>query len=216
MMGMQVSGSGGLSLFRGRRIQLMGNRPPIGGHKSSAAHLQMTAPVGGFAMFKRIPLTQGKVAIVDEVDHKWLSQWKWYAAKGTSTYYARRSVWENGKTREIQMHRAILDAPPDMEGDHINGDGLDNRRANLRLCTQSQQRMNAKKQANCTSKYKGVTWDKRRQKWSVLIVCRGQRDWRGYFDDEQEAARAYNIGARKWFGDFAKSNVIEKEERCRH
>jgi len=160
-------------------------------------------------MAKTIPLTQGKVAIVDNADYEWLTQWKWYAAKGTSTHYARRSVWENGKTRDIQMHRIILNASSGMEGDHINGDGLDNRRSNLRVSTQGQQAMNRRKQAGCSSKYKGVSWQKRARKWESHIGINGGQKYLGYFDNEAEAAATYNVEARELFGRFAKLNIID-------
>ena len=159
-------------------------------------------------MSKTIPLTQGKVAIVDNADYEWLTQWKWYAAKTISAYYARRSVWENGKTRDIQMHRVILNAPAKKQVDHINGNGLDNQRVNLRLCTNSQNHMNGKKCLGCSSKYKGVSWHKQTHQWQSFIGINNTQKYLGRFDSEQEAAATYNAEATKLFGQFANLNVI--------
>lgn len=204
--------------FRGHRTQLniLGNQPSIGGFTSSVTYPQTVAPMEGFAMSRTIPLTQGKVAIVDEADYEYLNQWRWYAAKGSSTYYARRGIWENDKTRDIRMHCVILNPPPSLEPDHINGDGLDNRRCNLRICTRSQNSMNRRKHPNCSSKYKGVSWYKRDCKWeSYIYTDDRQKKHLGYFNDEEEAAAAYNTEARERFGEFAKPNVIDKEEPCK-
>ena len=89
-------------------------------------------------MSKEIPLTQGKVAIVDDTDFDWLNQWKWYVLNKRPRYYAARSVGPRGKQTRIYMHRFILDPVSGMEPDHINGNGLDNRRANIVACTRSE------------------------------------------------------------------------------
>jgi len=154
-------------------------------------------------MSKRIPLTQEQFTIVDDADFKWLNQWKWhYQSKG----YAARSVQKNGKTRLILMHRAILGVPAGMYSDHINGDRLDNRRMNLRICTNSQNSMNRRKRSGCSSIYKGVYWEKAINKWRARIKLHGKRKDIGYFDDEQEAARAYDQAALELFGKFAQLN----------
>jgi len=165
----------------------------------------MTAQsTGGFTMPKRIPLTQGRVAIVNNADYEGLSQHKWYATKGGAVWYAKRD--ERGKT--VLMHQLILNPPVGTESDHINGDGLDNRRSNLRLCTHAQNQMNSRKRTNCSSQYKGVDWDKSHCKWRARIMADGKRHHLGYFDDEIDAARAYNKAAKKGFGEFAKLNAI--------
>ena len=157
-------------------------------------------------MSKRIPLTQGKFAIVDDADFERINQWKWFAAKGRSTYYARRSIWENGKTRNIQMHRVILNTPPGKQSDHINGDGLDNQRVNLRACTNSQNQMNRRKWGNCSSIYKGVYWDSCRRRWRALIQRNKRQRRLGYYDTPKEAAIAYDEAAERLFGGFALSH----------
>lgn len=163
-------------------------------------------------MTQTIPLSQGKVALVDDVDHEWLSQWKWYAAKGEVTYYARRSIWKNGKTKDIQMHRAILNAPLGKLVDHINRNGLDNRRCNIRVCTPSQNLMNARKRRDCLSRYKGVSWNARDQRWQAYIKIDYRQQALGQFRNETEAALAYNEAARELFGEFARLNEIPHKE----
>ena len=197
------------SFFRAVRDNRIswGEQPSIGGQTSSSAHLQMTAQsMEGFAMSKRIPLTQGQFTIVDDADFDWLNQWKWYAARATSTYYAVRKESETDKS--IRMHRLLLNPPPGIESDHINGDGLDNRRSNLRLCTRSQNNANRRKFSLCSSRYKGVSWQKRYRNWRARIWISGKEKQLGLFDDEQKAARAYNRAAIALFGEFARLNIL--------
>lgn len=210
-MTMQASVFGGLLLSGSYHAQShrSGEMPSSGGLTSSARCLHMMAePVEGFAMPKRIPLTQGKFAIVDDEDFDWLNQWKWYAARRGKVYYAVRGIRIKGKRHGIQMHRLILEPPLGLEPDHINNDGLDNRRANLRLCTRSQNRANSRKQPNCSSRYKGVSWNKRGRHWTAYITTNYKRRHLGCFDDEEQAAAIYNAAAKAEFKEFAKPNLI--------
>ena len=157
-------------------------------------------------MPKQIELTQGKVAIVDDEDFEWLNQWKWYAVRRGTIWYAVRTK-RLPKRRIIYMHRIIMEPPVDLQIDHQNMDGLDNRRCNLRICTRSQNLMNSKKcHLDHTSRFKGIYWNKRDKKWHARIGHKGHHI--GYFDDELEAAKAYNKIAFKLFGEFARLNVI--------
>lgn len=104
---------------------------------------------------KKIKLTQGKYAIVDDEDFEWLNQWKWCYCK-----YVIRDIILNKKNKRIYMHRLIMNTPEKMQTDHINGNKLDNRRNNLRICTQSQNNMNRKISKLNTSGYRGIYWDK--------------------------------------------------------
>ena len=107
------------------------------------------------------------------------------------------------------MHRVIMDAPKGMHVDHINGNGLDNRRENLRLCTNSQNHMNRKTHRDSSSKYKGVSWNKRNSKWQAYIGSGIKRKNLGYFASESDAAKAYDIKAKECFGEFARLNLGE-------
>ena len=103
---------------------------------------------------KYIPLTQGKLAIVDDEDFEWLSQWKWHFNRKK---YAARTINHSGK---LYMHQVILNTPKGMLSDHRNGNGLDNRRKNLRACNVQQNKANSRLPKNNTSGFKGVYWEK--------------------------------------------------------
>lgn len=150
-----------------------------------------------------IPLTQGKVAVVDANDAPALLAYRWQAAKSKRTYYARRAVTvPPGRQRYISMHRQIMGDPPGKEVDHENGDGLDNRRANLRVCTQAQNSRNKRLHANNTSGFRGVRRSKDTGVWIASIAG----TYLGSYDTAEEAARAYDTRAREMFGAFAKLN----------
>ncbi len=159
-------------------------------------------------MSKQIPLTQGKVAIVDDADFEWLNQWKWYACKKHYCWYAVRTQWQDGKNKQIQMHREILKPLADMQTDHKDGNGLNNLRNNLRVATGSQNQHNQKPR-KATSKYKGVHWHQGEAKWHAQIRMDKQQCHLGVFVCEIEAARAYDAAAVVAFGEFAYTNFQE-------
>ena len=155
----------------------------------------------------RIPLTQGYFAIVDADDYEELNQYKWHVKVKSNGRYAYRT---QGR-KEIPMHRQILNAPAGMWCDHINHNGLDNRRCNLRLCTPQQNAYN-RRPLGGTSKYKGVHWDRHRRKWRARIRHNGRLIHIGYFDYEADAVIAYDDYAIEMFGEFAYLNHRHRPE----
>jgi len=162
---------------------------------------------GGLMPTLLIPLTQGKFALIDEQDADLVVPFKWCANQIGNTFYAvRNSPRVDGKRTTILMHRVILNAPPGMGVDHINGNGSDNRRQNIRICTTSQNMSNQRTREGFTSQFKGVCWDKHRNKWRACIRTDGKTIHIGYFIEETEAAVAYDASARDLFGEFARLN----------
>ena len=161
-------------------------------------------------VFMRIPLTKGKFAIVDVGDFAEINKHKWYTSQRGRFSYARRGDGiKHGNKTAIAMHREIMGHPKNMYIDHINHNGLDNRRANLRLATPKQNAWNnLPRKGNYSSKYKGVSWHKRDRKWYAKIVIHGKAKHLGGFNDEKAAAAAYNSAAKKLFGEFACLNKI--------
>lgn len=159
-----------------------------------------------FAIIRTIPLTQGKVAIVDQADYGMLSHWKWYAAADSATWYARRGHRHSGaKHMTISlMHRMVMLPDPSLVVDHVNGNGLDNRRCNLRICTQGQNQQNQR--AWTGTLYKGVRWAPRQRRWVASINPGERRLHLGYFKTAEEAARAYDSAAMSHYGSFARPN----------
>jgi hypothetical protein len=163
----------------------------------------------GDSTVKYIKLTQGKQAIVDDDDFRWLNQRNWHADKGYSCYYAARGKRGSRKPYTVLMHRQIMKPPEGMEVDHINHDGLDNRRENLRLCTRSQNRMNSLRPKTNKSGFKGVAWNKRNRKWQVQLYKNRRCVYLGLYFCIIKAAEAYDKAAIKEFGEFARLNFPE-------
>jgi hypothetical protein len=159
-----------------------------------------------------INLTQGLQAIVDDEDREYLCKSKWHVLREHDRCYAGRTEPNiNGKHVAILMHREIMKTPKGMDVDHINGDGLDNRRINLRNCTRSQNLMNKKVGERNTSGYKGVCLDAVRKKWRSYIFVGGKQEFLGRHGTPIEAAQTYNAAAMKHFGEFARLNSIPME-----
>jgi hypothetical protein len=148
---------------------------------------------------KEIPLTQGLVAIVDDDDYEELMKYKWCARRGSSGFWVaiRNTSIGEGRPRQIQMHRQILDAPKHMEVDHANGNTLDNRRRNIRLATRSQNLANRKTFSG--SGYKGVSRYSNDNSRFIMQFAQ-------VYNSAEEAARAYDRVARIVHGEFAKLN----------
>ena len=151
---------------------------------------------------KRIPLSDGFYAYVDAADHESLSKHSWYLANG---YAARR---EKGKI--ILMHNEIMNPPKGKMVDHANHNKLDNTRRNLRNCTRQQNMRNTRKHVGSSSPFKGVGYSKQHGRWYARIFFEGRQVWLGLFDDQVEAARAYDYAAVGCFGEFANPNFPEE------
>jgi hypothetical protein len=160
--------------------------------------------------YRLIPLTQGENAIVDAEDFEWLSQWNWYAnwSPGTKSFYACRSPGSRkyGTVEFIKMHRVIMKCGEGEEVDHRNHNTLDNRKPNLRKCTPKQNAFNRRCHRESYSGFKGVTFDKRRNRWYTYIRPSGKQIFGGSFGSAKEAAKAYDDLARIHFGEFAHLN----------
>jgi hypothetical protein len=160
----------------------------------------------------KIPLTQGYEAIVDAEDAERVLAHNWHAHVGKRGVYARRNAARiGGKRGVILMHRWIMGlGPGDPEVDHRNHDTLDNRRNNLRACTNSQNQANrSRKTRRTSSRYRGVTLHRRSGRWQAAIRVNGKDFYLGLFNCEEEAAIAYNVAAREHFGDFSALNELE-------
>ncbi|MBN1358996.1 MAG: HNH endonuclease [Sedimentisphaerales bacterium] len=150
-----------------------------------------------------IPLTRGLHAIVDAEDYEWLSKYKWYASPSPrpGAFYAR---YTRGKFRMKLMHRVIMPPPKGKVVDHINGNGLDNRRCNLRFCTQAQNSRNSRKHSGAKSRFIGI--HPHRDKWDVVVTHNRKQHYGGSFDDEVEAAKARDRLALELHGEYARLN----------
>ena len=163
-----------------------------------------------FIPMKEIQLTQGKVALVDDEDYDYLMKWKWHAVKYSNNFYAARTqkICE-GKKTAILMHRVIINNKnTKMHTDHINGNGLDNRKINLRICTHSQNLMNRGASINNKIRYKGVSYIEKINKFRVQIMVNKKNTTIGYYINPIDAARAYNEAAIKFHQEFANLNEI--------
>jgi hypothetical protein len=163
---------------------------------------------------KQIPLSQGKLALVDDEDFEELNKYKWRAIKDKNTFYAVRttSYKKEGCITTIRMHRVILDLKsPKILCDHKDRDGLNNQKQNLRKATHAQNSVNTESKKNTSSKYKGVTWSKASKKWRSNIEISGSKKHIGLFKNEIEAAKAYDKMAKIYHGEFACLNFKTKK-----
>jgi len=155
---------------------------------------------------KSIPLTQGQYALVDDEDYYHLDHnYIWYAHKQGRKWYAKTSFYKNGKWTSESMHRIILGLTPNdkEQVDHIDGNGLNNCRQNLRKCSRTENLRNRKKHSKITtSKFKGVSWDRKHKKWRTSV----DKKFGGHFSSEVEAALAYDELAKEKYGEHCQLN----------
>lgn len=159
-------------------------------------------------MAKEIQLTQGKFAIVDDEDYEYLNQFKWHASKLNGKFYARRYIKLSNPNIKILMHRDVMKPERRYVIDHVDGNTLNNKKNNLRICTNAENIRNSKISINNTSGFKGVYWNKQNAKWRAFITLNYKRIWLGNFINPIDAAEAYNEAAIKFHGEFAKLNEI--------
>ncbi len=160
-------------------------------------------------------MTQPQYAKVEPADYKRLREYEWLSIKGTRNFYAVRRVKGTKGTRFsiIYMHRELIEVADRLLVDHINHDGMDNRRTNLRAATQAQNIRNRKKFANSIgSKYKGIFCAKKQKRWIARIMLEKKKIYLGCFRNEIDAAKAYDRAARKYHGEFASMNFPESEK----
>lgn len=154
-----------------------------------------------------VQLTRGYEAIIDAADADLVSMWNWSVMRtGVDLKYAKRNrlVGDGDGPKAILLHRVICNPPLGFGVDHINGNGLDNRRSNLRVASQAQNCRNTRLRARNTSGYKGVFWDKFTSRWMAAIGCNGKFHNLGRFKTREEAAAAYAAAATDLFGKFAR------------
>jgi len=140
-------------------------------------------------MTKEIPLTQGKTALIDDEDFDEVAKYKWCARKSGNTWYAYRDIYSSGKRTAIGMHRAINKTPRNFDTDHKNGNGLDNRKCNLRSVTHRQNLQNQKNRKGKSSVFPGVCF--RDGKWAAHITIDGSLKFLGHFPSEGIAFHFY-------------------------
>lgn len=161
---------------------------------------------------KEISLTNGYIAQIDDSDYEAvIAAGPWFAElvrKGEIVYASRNYKVASGKRGLIRMHRFLTNASPNDLVDHRDGNGLNNQRFNLRLCNKTQNQGNRRKTyvKNCSSKFKGVFWDKSRNKWLAIIGIGGKQKNLGRYFCEEDAARAYDSAAKDYFKEFALLN----------
>jgi len=153
-----------------------------------------------------VPLPHGLEAIIDVADISIVLDWNWHVRKDKNTLYAARNKLTdvNGKRGSTLMHRAIMKARVGLEVDHINGNGLDNRRINLRTCTKSQNQCNRKVSALSITGLKGVSLYKRDATWHARISHNGKRLCLGYYKTPEEAHAAYCEASARLHGEFGR------------
>lgn len=154
---------------------------------------------------KQIKLTQGRFTLVDDADFEYLNQWKWQAQRGARTYYAVRTEYYPIR-RKVFLHRELIECHGKLV-DHIDGNGLNCQKINLRTCTKTENNRNKKPSGNFN--YLGVTYKKETKRWNARIMVNRKAIHLGYFDKPEDAAIRYNEAAKLYFGEFANLNVVK-------
>jgi hypothetical protein len=163
---------------------------------------------------KELCLKTGQTVLVDDADFDVVSRWRWRTSTHprTGKTYVNRAAWVNGRSVKVQLHRVIMDAPPGMDVDHIDGDPLNCQRSNMRLVTRMQNTWNSRRSRTSRSGFKGV--EPCGKRWRAVITVNRVRIHLGMFDTPELAAAAYDAAARKNFGDFCRVNFPLDGERA--
>ena len=165
-------------------------------------------------MTKEIKLTQGKATLVDDADFEWLNQWNWTTSNVEDKHYAIRNDYKSkGRNNLVRMHRVIMgDRCKGLDVDHIDGDGLNNQRSNLRACTRAENLRNRRKPKMNKEKYMGIQTykGKRKTTYRAIIGHNGKVYHLGMFPTPEDAARKYDEKAREFFGEFARTNFPDQ------
>jgi hypothetical protein len=160
-------------------------------------------------MSKEIQLPNGSIVTVDDEDYPMVASFKWHSEQGRNTEYAVRSAKNSmGRDTSIRMHRQILQVRRGEIIDHIDHNGLNNCKSNLRVCTNQENVSHQRKRKGASSQYKGVTWNKQKQKWQAQIKVNYKNINLGLFETEADAALAFNQAAIHHFGEFAVLNGV--------
>jgi hypothetical protein len=144
--------------------------------------------------------------LYDAEDEDKISKYNWCILKDKQLFYVQSSRAET----TVRFHRLIMNTPKGMDTDHINGNPLDNRKENLRICTAAENARNKGPLKNNKSGFKGVNWHKRDKRWRSQISCYKKYTHIGYFKDKEEAARAYDVKAKELHGEFAYLNFPDE------
>lgn len=165
-----------------------------------------------YIKFSEVPIynNKGKVVahmLVDNDDHDYAMSRTWRLNAKKYACYSTGNV-KTGTYKKHLFHRIIMNVEGDLKIDHVNRNTLDNRKSNLRVASDLQNQMNKRGYLGCSSKFKGVTWDKQFKKWAVRVMLSGKQHFVGRFKNEKEAGRAYNKKSKELFGDFAYQNKI--------
>lgn len=168
------------------------------------------------------PINGGIAVLLDQEDLPHVERFSWSAQVHPRVTYAQANVWRGDQRTTMTLHRFIARAADNEHVDHENGDGLDCRKSNLRICLKFQNNRNARTRVDNSSGYKGVSWYAAGENWMAGIMLDGKRRHIGYFDTREQAARAYDLVAQRAWGEFAWLNFpdervseAEAKERAR-
>jgi hypothetical protein len=151
-----------------------------------------------------VPLTQGFESVIDSSDIHLIEGFNWYAMRQKQTVYAFRNEIIDGKASLVSIHRTIAGHPHGMQVDHRDGNGLNNRKSNLRIATHQQNNLNRRFSEKNSSGLKGVSWCKERNKWLSQIQIAGKSFNLGRFDTKEDAYNAYCAYSKKLHGEFGR------------